>query len=1127
MKKQQKRGKTRSREPLRARGAASNSKRLALALLGATLVTAGIGAGCTRSQYRADADAEVYGLLNTVDKSDSEKYWELSGFTLQESGCSRYANRFDPDAQPSPLDDCTAGRLLSDVEGPKGVQKWSKNGFTASVENQNWRNTLPAPNENGEIILDQKAAFDLALLHSPQYRSALENVYLAALNVTAERYAFDTKFYGGSSLFYNNGGGFKDGGHTLTLNSVDVSARRRLATGATVVTELANSMVWTFSPGNQSMIPTTTLSYSITQPVLRGAGRAIVLENLTRSERRLLANVRQLAFYQQGFYVGVLTGSSPVQAPSSGGYPGSGVGGAQVGGFYGLLSNQIQILNQESNVASSADNYQRYEEYFATSRITNRTDVDRMRQNWLNSQKNLIELKDSYRDSVESYLMALGLPPDVENVVVRDPLLDQFVLMPTTLENFQNDVATLLGWLRNKNNEVVGSSDRRYVNSIDDLKGKEGQVTRVSVADLRAIFGDFDAQFAAGLRETNDDVENLENNVRPRRQAALDTIRARFETENPELDSSFADYKLFDERVATIREDLDRPKEELSDSGVVLKARGAKYNLAKIFELINQTVLAYSPDELAEMILLRREDPSSSPFPSTVMQLVSDVHMESELNDPNQFNADEIEAELARLEVMARTLTDENRAEYIARKSALEKALSNLRSGSLMRADVYRIWFSSCLTKLSEELMTLRLIQARARLESIELATVDVNSEEAFQVARERRLDWMNMRSNLVDQWRNIEIVADQLRSDLSVQVGGSISNEGSNPVNFSSNRSQFNAGFTFDAPLDRYLERNSYRQALISYDQARRTYYAYVDGVHQQIRSSIRAIELAQISFELQRDSVLTSIKRVHTAQLDLTKPPTGSSRVGTVNTSAEALTNALESLLNSQNEIMRTWLQYQSRRMNLMLMLGVFNLDRTGRWIDPGNIDRQLLVTYMSDVERSQDELAGIQNLPTVEQLSGGRSAETLRQMSDSDGAESETATASEATEPANGSATPNAAALANAANDSTPNGYATATVREPYANHTAPYAEDAYAARDEEILQRRAQAAEMLDELETDDATDADLSLFEVGDDSNLNPNVAILGVENDAATPAVPSRSRAYGASPIVATDSVKR
>ncbi|MBQ4203965.1 MAG: TolC family protein, partial [Thermoguttaceae bacterium] len=700
-----------------------------------------------------------------------------------------------------------------------------------------------------------------------------------ALNVTGERYAFDTKFYGGSSLFYRNGGGFKNGAHTLDLTTLDARASRRLATGATVVTELANSMVWTFSPGNHTMIPTTNLSYAITQPFLRGAGRAIVLESLTRSERRLLANVRQLAFYQQGFYVGVLTGSSPVSAPTSGGYPGSGVSNAQVGGFYGLLSSQIQILNQESNVASSADNYQRYEEYFATSRITDRTDVDRMRQNWLSSQKSLIELKDNYRDSIESYLIDLGLPPDIENVVVRDPLLDQFVLMPETLENFQNDVTALLGWLRNKNHSIVGG-DRRYVDSIDDLRG-ENDASTLSVADLRAIFTDFDAQFAAGLKETNADVENLENNVQPRRRNALETIRERFEIENPELDSSFADYALFDERVAAIRDDLDRPKEDVNEYGVVLKSRGAKYDLAKMFELVNQTVLTYSPDDLAGMLLLKRENPAANPFPSSVMQLVRDLHMESQLNDPIQFNADEIEAELAQLDEMARNLSDDNRAEYLERRAALERSLSSLRSGSLMRSNVYRFWFSSCLTKLSEELMTLRLIQARARLETIELAIIDVDSDLAFAVARERRLDWMNVRSNLVDQWRNIEIVADQLRADLSVSVGGSISNEGSNPVNFNARRSQFTAGVEFDAPLDRYLERNSYRQALISYDQARRSYYAYVDGVHRQIRSAVRAIQLAQISFELQRDSVLTSIKRVHSAQLNLTKPPTGSSRV------------------------------------------------------------------------------------------------------------------------------------------------------------------------------------------------------------------------------------------------------
>ena len=997
--------KGKSRRDRRRRG-------VSLALFGVVFASA-VGIGCTRSQYRVDADAEVYDLLNTVDKSDDEKYWELENFTLDPSCNSRYANLYDPDAQPSPIDDGTAGKLLADVEGQKGLEKWTQNGFTRAIDNANWRNTLPAPNENGEIVLDQKVAFDLALLHSPQYRSALENVYMAALSVTAERYAFDTKFYGGSSLFYNNTGAFKSGASysSLTANTLNGRASRRLATGATIVTEIANEMVWTFSPGSNTMTPSTSIGYSITQPFLRGAGRAIVLENLTRSERRLLANVRQLAFYQQGFYVGVLTGNSPVAQPSSGGYPSSGVGGAGVGGFYGLLSNQIRILNQESNVASSEDNYQRYEEYFATSRITDRTDVDRMRQNWLSSQQNLIQLKDNYRDSVEEYLMSLGLPPDIENVVVRDPLLEQFVLMPETLEKLQNDVSTFLAWLRNKDNRVVGTTGERYVNSIDDIRGNVS-VPQLSVADLRAIFAEFDKQFAAGLQETNADVENLEVNVKPRREAALEAIRERFEEENPELDSSFADYKYFDERVAAIREDLDRPREEVNEYGVVLKARGVKYDVAKTLELINQTSLAYSPDDLASMIVIRRENPEAQVFPASVHQLVSDLHMESDLNDPIQFNADEIEVEIRALDAMAKNLTEENRAEYLTRRENLEKSLAALRSGSLARGDVYRYWFSSCLTKLSEEIMTLRLIQARARLETIELAIVNVNSEDAFRVARERRLDWMNVRSNLVDQWRNIEIVADQLRSDLSVGVSGSVRNEGSNPVNFNRRNASFSANIQFDAPLDRFLERNSYRQALISYDQARRTYYAYVDGVHQQIRSAVRAIELAQISFELQRDSVLTSIKRVHSAQLNLTKPPTGSSRVGSVNTSAEALTNALESLLNSQNEIMATWLQYQSRRMNLMLLMGIFNLDATGRWIDPGNIDQELLRAYLSEVEASQDSLAGVDRLPTFEDLSGGRSVETVQQMENEDVNvmsvdESATQTAEESAAANNGSA------------------------------------------------------------------------------------------------------------------------
>lgn len=956
----------------------SRSKGLALILTGLAL-TSFAAPGCSRGKYRTDADKEVYGLLNTVGKSSEEKYWDMENFTLAESSKSRYANRYNPDAQPSPVDDCTAARLLNDVEGRKGQEKWSANGFAQTVENESWRDSLPAPNENGEIVVDQKVAFDLALLHSPDYRNALESVYLAALNVTAERYAFDVKFYGGSSLFYRNNGGFKDSStSTLEAGTADVGARRKLATGADVVVSLANSMVWTFSPSNDTFTPTTTLSYSLTQPFLRGAGRAIVLEDLTRSERRLLANVRQLAFYQQGFYVGVLTGSSPVSAPSSGGYPGSGVGGVgATGGFYGLLSKQIRIRNQESNVASSLESYRRYQAYYETNQKS-REEVDRVRQDWLESQNELIDLKNGYRDSVESYLIDLGLPPDIENVVVYDPLTEQFNLMAETIGDFQKDVDALLSWLRGKDNKVVDDS-RRFIESIEDLK-KETAPSRISIADLREIFADFDEQFGRGLQEIVADVEYLENEVVPRRVVALDALRARFERDNPELDSSFVDSRLFEERVAQIREDLSRPNEEINEYGVVLKSRGVQYDVAKILDLIEQTILTYSPNDLAAMIIEKRENPSDSPFPSTVENLVDELRMTAEMNDPIQTNVLQLERELAALDAMAADGDAQNGEEYRRRRAALDNSLTALRAGSLAREDVYRVWFSSCLSKLSSTLMTLHLIQARARLDAIELSNIDVSAEYAFQVARERRLDWMNMRSNLVDQWRNIEIVADKLRSDLSVSVGGSVSNEGSNPVNFSSDKAQFTAGFQFDAPLDRFMERNSYRQALISYDQARRNYYAYVDGVHKQIRSSVRSIELAQVSFELDRESLLTAIQRVYQLQLNLTQPKYDD---GLADSSAEELLNALNSLLTAQNSIMSKWLQYQADRMGLMLMLGVFQLDGTGRWVDPGSIDESLLRDIMSDVGTSQDALAGLDRLPTFEQLSGGRSPEAVRQM------------------------------------------------------------------------------------------------------------------------------------------------
>lgn len=872
--------------------------------------------GCSRQKYRQSADCEVYGLLNSVDEPD--RLWEMNDFSLNENGCSRYANVYDKDQLPQPVDDPLAHRLMECVDGKKGSHKWNHNGFTDTVENPNWYASLPV-NEQGKIVLDQDTIFDLALMHSPAYRTALENVYLAALDVTGERFAFDTKFYGGESLLYNNYGGFRKDSISTLENDIgsNTAATRKLATGADIVVGIANSMVWTFGPdGEQSFNPITTLGYSITQPLLRNAGRQIVLENLTKSERRLLANVRQLAFYQQGFYVGVLTGSYAVSTPSSGGYPSKNLSGVSRGGYYGLLSSQVQIRNQQSQVQSLRENLDQYEEYFKAGKLSNSLQVEQVRSQFLSGQSTLMSLKDNYESSIDSYLISIGLPPDVAEVAIQDNLLDQFTLMSPTMTALYDRLNDQIKILHNREMSVPADITEQIE------KFKEG-------------IDEGDQEIAADFQRLNDAV--------PSRIAAMESLKKRLTEELPEVDSSVCDSSVLKQRIARIQSDYRDVKEEIDS----------------LFRLIDLTIGRYSPEVIAKMIVETRENPNASPFDVETVDLINKLRME------DIFDQDNLSEEVTDDSLRVGRVTNENTSQ-----------------GGYDIREPYRYWVSNCFSELAEKLTTFRLVQTRIRLETVELSDVDIDPAEAINVASENRFDWMNARSELVDTWRNIEIVANQLKGDMSVSVSGRVRNEGENPVNFSAKNAEMSASVKFDAPLTRLLERNNYRRALISYDQARRSYYTYVDNVKLQIRRTLREIQRNQLDLELKRESVRVAVIQVHQAQLKLSKPATSASRsVG--DTSARDLVEALNTLLNSQNNFMTTWLEYQVQRMALLLELGLFEIDERGRWIDPGKINADLLSSRARMQLVSQDELAGMNQLQPVEQLTGGLSADALRQI------------------------------------------------------------------------------------------------------------------------------------------------
>src|SRR5207302_1646076 len=141
---------------------------------------------------------------------------------------------------------------------------------------------------------------------------------------------------------------------------------------------------------------------------------------------------------------------------------------------------------------------------------------------------------------------------------------------------------------------------------------------------------------------------------------------------------------------------------------------------------------------------------------------------------------------------------------------------------------------------------------------------VDVRADHALEVARKYRRDWMNARALLVDRWRLLQFNADQLQAGLDIVFSGGIGNVGDNPFDLRASNGNLRAGIQFDAPLTRLTQRNAYRQSVIEYQQQRRTFYNFEDGVSQQLRAQLRQITSFQINFELNRLAVIEAARQV-----------------------------------------------------------------------------------------------------------------------------------------------------------------------------------------------------------------------------------------------------------------------
>ncbi|MGB7325053.1 MAG: hypothetical protein WBD31_09285, partial [Rubripirellula sp.] len=157
-----------------------------------------VSTGCHRQQYRKQADCEAHALI--AEKSSHVARPPSSPVRIEVDRRSRMFNPFDLDFQPMPLDDPSSYRYMQCVDGRRGYPMWEAAGLTNTSESPDWWQFLPL-DDDGVLVLNLENAVQIALLHSPDYQAQVEQLYLSALQVSAERFAFDTQFFGGAQTF--------------------------------------------------------------------------------------------------------------------------------------------------------------------------------------------------------------------------------------------------------------------------------------------------------------------------------------------------------------------------------------------------------------------------------------------------------------------------------------------------------------------------------------------------------------------------------------------------------------------------------------------------------------------------------------------------------------------------------------------------------------------------------------------------------------------------------------------------------------------------------------------------------------------------------------------------------------
>jgi outer membrane protein TolC len=289
-------------------------------------------AGChSPEHYKSEADDEVYSI---IDSKWQEGYGEKANYKIG-------------DVEPSPND-----IQLEEI--------------------------IPEPN-----VLSLADAVAIATANNREYKTEKEQLYLTVLALTLKRHNFARQWLGTFDGQYARGAEDEEISY-----EAETGFSQLLADGAAVSVNIG--LDWArFLTGSPGTSLASVLSGTITQPLLRGAGRRIVQEELTQSEREALYRIRSFNRFRKGFVVSI------------------------VSAYYRVLQQKDAVTNAENNYRRVLESKERLEMEAEAGRRS-RIDVDEAGQNALRAENTLVQAKESYERGLDGFKIDLALPTDAD-----------------------------------------------------------------------------------------------------------------------------------------------------------------------------------------------------------------------------------------------------------------------------------------------------------------------------------------------------------------------------------------------------------------------------------------------------------------------------------------------------------------------------------------------------------------------------------------------------------------------------------------------------------------------------------------------------------------------------------------